>query len=112
MPQHHLPSPHVHIGGPVQTEKWSNDSFRAYCTLQLVSHPTLSYLPAAALAAPADDCQPAFVPGGPNVSFSIFFSVPLSVNNEISLSTMPLPFSEQCNWSCVRAASPFFALIE
>lgn len=41
---------------------------------------------------------------------SVFLSVPLSVNNGRSLSTMPPPFSRQCNWSCVRAASSFFAL--
>lgn len=42
---------------------------------------------------------------------SIFLSVPLSVNNRKPLSTMAPPFSEQCNWSCVRAATFFFALI-
>lgn len=41
----------------------------------------------------------------------VFLSDPLSVKSGKSLSTAPPPFSDQCNWSCVRAASSFFALI-
>lgn len=103
-----------------KTEKWDNYAFSGLTAPCETSHPAIPTCSCPCCAwwgmqallacfcpktqADREEDQVAPFP-------SVFSSVPLSVYNGKSLSTMPPPSCEQCNRSCVRAASSFFALI-